>query len=669
MKRLIRILFISIFILVVSASTVSAYSWDVNLLGSGAFSDTLAVDSSNNYLLAYRKAADTSKTYFTKSAQVSQGWSTPLTINHTCINPAIIAKSTSVYLIVCEQSAEYSQGLMGLLSTNSGASFSPIAIDATATMKNASLALSDSGSILISYFDETNSNLKFAISSDGSTWVTSNVDDDGEVAEYTSIANAGGNTFLILYQDKYSVIKLAKTTNSGTSWATSSVDSSGDLAFEGRQNITTDSLGNYLITYADYSEDVDLGFGKSTNGGTTWDLDIIDQPGSEATEVGDVGSITVDSNNNYMIIYSDSTSRTILSAYSSNQGANWTLEAASGSDEASSLSLTTDTFDNFVYSYTIPGNFLFVAITYTDYGSLRVVMNQVTPDPTENTTPSITGAVIDLTTSIVGVNYQVDGTAGDWSSCTADDGVFDTYNEDFFCQLDDALSVGEHTVYVQAVGNGRPLRVSETKSYGSDTFLVITPTSTADSSTSNSTNPGPAYAPSCVSARPSSAPNLFQINTSATSATIFFTPISNTPTYYVSYSTKPIAEDHGQLVTLSTEGVQSITVDHLQPNTHYYFKVRGQIDCMPGDWSSTLKAKTSWLGGKSMRISYPFSQYSSAPSVPSANLSKSEKIEASPEVLPPAMPTNPPTPENSDTFLPSPSPNQRQCVKLLWWCI
>jgi len=669
MKHIIRIFFITTLILAISVSTACAYSWDVNLLGSGAFSDTLAVDPSNNFLLAYRKAADTTKTYFTKSAQVSQGWSTPITINHTCINPAIIAKSASVYLIVCEQSAEYSQGLMGLLSTDSGASFSPVEIDATATMKSASLALSDSGSIIISYFDETNSNLKFASSSDGSTWVTSNADDGGEVAEYTSIANVGGDTFLILYQDVYFAIKLAKTTNSGLSWTTSSVDTSGDLAFAGRQNIAADSLGNYLIAYSDYSEDVDLGFGKSTDGGATWDLGIIDESGSEATDVGDVGSISVDSNNNYMIVYADSTNRAMLSAYSSDQGDRWTLEAASGSDAAESLSLVTDIFDNFVYSYTLPGNFLFVAITYTDYGSIRIVMNQVTPDPTVNATPSITGSVIDLTSSVVGVNYQVDGIAGDWSTCTADDGVFDTYSEDFSCQLEDTLSVGEHTVYVQAVGDGRPLRVSETKSYGSDTFIVVTPATTVDSPSTNSTDPGIAYAPSCNSVRPSSAPDLFQINTFATSATIFFTPISNTPKYYVSYSTKPIAEDHGQLVTLSTEGVQSITVHHLQPNTQYYFKVRGQIDCMPGDWSSILKATTLWSGSKSMRISYPFSHFSPSQSAPSANLSGARKVEVAPEAPSPSMPENPSTFESSDTSLPSPSSDQRQCFKLLWWCI
>lgn len=89
------------------------------------------------------------------------------------------------------------------------------------------------------------------------------------------------------------------------------------------------------------------------------------------------------------------------------------------------------------------------------------------------------------------------------------------------------------------------------------------------------------------------ATELFQINTTKNSATIYFSPISNTNQFVISYSTNPSAEEHGAQVDLAREGVQNYTISMLQPNTDYYFKVRGQHGCRPGEWSEVLKARTS----------------------------------------------------------------------------
>lgn len=93
-------------------------------------------------------------------------------------------------------------------------------------------------------------------------------------------------------------------------------------------------------------------------------------------------------------------------------------------------------------------------------------------------------------------------------------------------------------------------------------------------------------------AQPEYAPDLFQIDSTQNTSTLFFTPILHNSQYYISYSTNPTAEEHGALVTLGSEGVQQFTVELLSPYTTYYFKVRGQRGCMPGPWSNIKEAST-----------------------------------------------------------------------------
>jgi len=116
----------------------------------------------------------------------------------------------------------------------------------------------------------------------------------------------------------------------------------------------------------------------------------------------------------------------------------------------------------------------------------------------------------------------------------------------------------------------------------------------ASSNNNNPSSEKPSSIPSsCNNTPPASTPDLFQINTSNNTTKIFFTPLSDTNHYYISFSTKPTAEDYSADVTLAREGVQDFTVNFLKPNTIYYFKVRGQNGCMPGNWSNIMKIKTN----------------------------------------------------------------------------
>jgi hypothetical protein len=111
--------------------------------------------------------------------------------------------------------------------------------------------------------------------------------------------------------------------------------------------------------------------------------------------------------------------------------------------------------------------------------------------------------------------------------------------------------------------------------------------------TVSSRESGQSSPPVCLDSKPAGIADLFQIDVAKTQAVLFFTPIANNKTYYISYSTKPTAEEHGVTVNLGSEGVQSLTINDLSPGTTYYFKVRGQNGCMPGDWTEIKKVTTT----------------------------------------------------------------------------
>lgn len=125
---------------------------------------------------------------------------------------------------------------------------------------------------------------------------------------------------------------------------------------------------------------------------------------------------------------------------------------------------------------------------------------------------------------------------------------------------------------------------------------VSTSTTTNTTAKTNSHTLSSSFSPSvyaCSAFKPSSVSDLFEIKTTRNTAKLFFTPQTDTADYYISFSEKPIAEDHGEQVTLIREGVQSHTVYLLKPNTTYYFKIRGQNGCAPGEWSNVMKVKTN----------------------------------------------------------------------------
>lgn len=110
---------------------------------------------------------------------------------------------------------------------------------------------------------------------------------------------------------------------------------------------------------------------------------------------------------------------------------------------------------------------------------------------------------------------------------------------------------------------------------------------------------------SCEAAKPEGKPVLFQINTTKNSASLFITPVVNANGYVVIYSKKLGEDQYGTVFNESVNGVVKLTINNLERNTRYYFKVSAKNGCASGDWSDWLGAKTT-LGATAKF--YPYNQ-------------------------------------------------------------
>ncbi len=136
------------------------------------------------------------------------------------------------------------------------------------------------------------------------------------------------------------------------------------------------------------------------------------------------------------------------------------------------------------------------------------------------------------------------------------------------------------------------------------------PSSSSSSSGNTSTN----KSLECTQTKPVSKPDLFQINTTKDTATLYFTPVSKpVSAYQISYGYDDKVERFGTSFSpTGNDGVQTYTINSLSPNTAYFFKVRASNGCMPGDWSREMIAKTG-------RNNYGFIYYAYSTIVASIN--------------------------------------------------
>lgn len=178
-----------------------------------------------------------------------------------------------------------------------------------------------------------------------------------------------------------------------------------------------------------------------------------------------------------------------------------------------------------------------------------------------------------------------------------------------------------------------------------------TPTPQPSSGSSGSSDGGTSApeASTCTNQPPSGTPDLFQIDgNTSTGVTVFFSPVlGNTDRYFVSYSTNSSAEEFGFEFNSTWDGVISVNVSALSPNTVYYFKVRAGNGCMPGEWSNVMVARSG------QRL--PTYRWSSLPRIVSTGVVRrvspasvqQVEIDASKPTSVPAQPTSQPSKEQT----------------------
>jgi len=124
------------------------------------------------------------------------------------------------------------------------------------------------------------------------------------------------------------------------------------------------------------------------------------------------------------------------------------------------------------------------SVTVQDTTPPSVTITVLTPDPTNDNTPTFTGTAIDASSNINSVEYKVDD--GSWTAATAGDGAFDSLGEDYTFTTAE-LSDGAHTVYVRATDAAA--NTTAEANYASDSFTVDTtpPSVTSTSPEANAT--------------------------------------------------------------------------------------------------------------------------------------------------------------------------------------
>jgi hypothetical protein len=113
-----------------------------------------------------------------------------------------------------------------------------------------------------------------------------------------------------------------------------------------------------------------------------------------------------------------------------------------------------------------------LVVTVPDIVPPVVTINPLSPDPTNDNTPTFTGTAVDALSSIASVEYEVGaGSWRVWTAATPVDGAFDSLSEEYTFTIP-ALADGGYTVYVRAtdaMGN-----TNTEAQYASDSFTVDT---------------------------------------------------------------------------------------------------------------------------------------------------------------------------------------------------
>ena len=252
----------------VAKSTNGGVSWTISTIDSegnvGKFS-SIRADRNGNYLISYAKYSlvdgnDDWDLGFAKSTNGGVSW-TISTIDEMTSNLgqySSLAIDTSNNYLISYANVSDNQ-LKFAKSINGGTSWTLTVIENAISAKQSSLAVNSSNQYIVAYHSETDHQVKFAKSiNGGQEWTSSTINNSSSLINEAnpSLATASINEYFITFRSQTGgsmsvteYVDYAKTTDGGITWTTPSA-----LAASACNSSYTDNLGNTLATYYTYSD-------------------------------------------------------------------------------------------------------------------------------------------------------------------------------------------------------------------------------------------------------------------------------------------------------------------------------------------------------------------------------------------------------------------------------
>ncbi len=182
-----------------------------------------------------------------------------------------------------------------------------------------SLVLDSAGNPRVSYYDETNQDLKYA-AYDGSAWTNRTVDSAGSVGRFNSLAlDSAGNPRISYYDWMNSAWESSRHLKyaawDGSAWQIETVDSAEGVGEY--TSLALDAAGNPRISYSDA---INGRLKYAAWNGSAWQIQTLDAEGW----VGMFSSLALDGAGNPRISYDDATNQNLK--YAAWNGSAWQIE-------------------------------------------------------------------------------------------------------------------------------------------------------------------------------------------------------------------------------------------------------------------------------------------------------------------------------------------------------
>jgi hypothetical protein len=369
--------------LILSAQNTYALSWKTETVEKyvGKFT-SIAVDSSGKPHISYYDAGNGYLKYAVKS---SNSW---LIENVTKAGPGNDGSSFIFSSIAVDSSGkphisyyDENDDLLKYAVKSSNGNWNVMTVDSGKySGLFTSLAIDSSNNPHISYhgFAQglTNGDLKYAVKSSNGNWTTEVVDSDGDTGLFTSLAIDSSNNphisygrYPSLFAHSQAILKYASKSNG--SWTTEVVNSTDNVGWY--TSLAIDSSNNPHISYYEENNGF-LKYASKSNG--SWTTEVVDSSG----DVWRFTSLAIDSSNNPHISYFNITDKDLK--YASKSNGSWTKEVVDSSGDVGRFtSIALDSSSNIHISYynaTFPFSLKYASATLPRSVESPITVGEVT---------------------------------------------------------------------------------------------------------------------------------------------------------------------------------------------------------------------------------------------------------------------------------------------------